>query len=57
LVIRVLGRPCGLEEAKEYPYLYFTTPLITNGTNYNYRTVCVKEAKHFEFNILIVSSG
>ena len=35
--------PCGLNNAEDYPYLYFTTPIIDNGINYNYRTVCVKE--------------
>lgn len=37
-------RACGVsEEAIDYPYLYFATPIIDSSGNYLYRTVCLKE--------------
>ncbi|EGR28485.1 hypothetical protein IMG5_174390 [Ichthyophthirius multifiliis] len=33
------NRQCGIDDLKEYPYIYFATP----DSNYLYRTVCVKE--------------
>lgn len=35
---------CGVDEkAQDYPYIYFTTPVLNEKDNYLYRTVCVKE--------------
>ena len=31
------------EKAQDYPYIYFTTPVLNEKDNYLYRTVCVKE--------------
>ena len=35
---------CGLSgKAADYPYIYFTSPVINNGIPYFYRSVCVQE--------------
>ena len=39
----ILDRACGQGAAKDYPYIYFATPLKRDNTSYFYRTTCVKE--------------
>lgn len=37
-------RACGVDEdAIDYPYIYYTTPIVDTSGNFLYRTVCLKE--------------